>query len=396
MAPAGGDVAEAARIAVVGGGPAGATCARLLARAGARVTLFEASPSHEKPCGGGIPARALREFPELTDASLRRRVATEVLLYGPSDARVSLRLRGGLHLFRRQELDAFLRARAQVEGAEIVRARVTAARWAPSGTWDLETDEGRAGGFDHLVGADGVQGTIGRALAGPWPEGQLTLALFAYIPGVTRPEVVLKFFGGFNGYLWAFPRTDHVSVGICATSGAVPPSRLKEELHAFVEKHYPEGSLAVQELKGYFIPASPRPPRAFTARNGSHPGWSLVGDSAGFVDPLTREGIAHAMRSAVRVAAEHARGATPRTPRLDPDLSWAHGHGRSFYRREFLEGMTRLAAEAPGVGRVLADLLTGDQPYRGLKRRLIRQALPCGLEIGFRALAAVVRTVRAS
>lgn len=384
-----------ARIAVVGGGPAGATCARLLARAGASVTLFEARPSQEKPCGGGVPARTLREFPELTHPSLPRRVATEVLLFGPSDAQVRLTLRGGIHLFRRQELDSFLRARAEFEGAQVVLARVTAAARRADGTWELGTDQGPCGGFNHLVGADGVQGPIGRALAGPWPEAQLTLALYAYVPGVARPEVVLKFFGEFNGYLWAFPRTDHVSVGICASSGEASPARLQEELHAFVEAHYPEGRLALPGLKGYFIPASPCPPRA-GAVGSREAGWALVGDSAGFVDPLTREGIAHAMRSAVRVAADHARGLTPDTPALDPNLAWAHVHGRGFYRREFLDGMTRLAAEARSINGVLADLLTGDQSYRGLKRRLVRKALPCGFEVGFRTLAAVVRAVRRS
>jgi flavin-dependent dehydrogenase len=388
-------MSEAARIAVVGGGPAGSTCARLLARAGARVTLFEARPAQEKPCGGGVPARALREFPELTDPALPRRVAADVLLYGPSDDCARLRLRGGLHLFRRQELDAFLRARAQVEGAEVVRARVTAASRGPGGTWELRTEAGSFGGFDRLVGADGVQGTIGRSLAGPFPETQLTLALYGYVPGVSRPEVVLKFFGGFNGYLWAFPRTDHVSVGICAASGEATASRLREELHRFVETRYREGRLALDDLRGYFIPASPSPPRA-AGRVGGDGTWALVGDSGGFVDPLTREGIAHAMRSAVRVAARHVRGDPLQTPALDPDLGWAHGHGGGFYRREFLEGMTRLAGRSPSIARVLADLLVGDQRYRGLKSRLVRQALPCGLEIGFRTLAAVVRTVRAS
>jgi len=385
---------EALRVAVVGGGPAGATCARLLARAGARVTLFEASPSHEKPCGGGVPARVLREFPELTHPSLPRRAATEVLLFGPADAESRLRLRGGLHLFSRRQLDGFLRARAEVEGAAVVAARVSSAARSASGAWELGTDAGRLGGFDRLVAADGVQGTIGRSLAGAFPGSQLTLALYAYVPGVARSEVVLKFFGGFNGYLWAFPRTDHVSVGICGTGEAATPARLKEEMHAFVERHYPEGRVEPSALKGYFIPASPAPPRArrAIAHDGS---WAVVGDSAGFVDPITREGIAHAMRSSVEVAAEFARGQACATPSLPVDLSWAHAHGESFYRRDFLEGVTRLASESAVIRGVLADLLVGDQRYRGLKSRLVRQAIPCGLEVGFRTLAGIVRAARA-
>ncbi|MBI3262668.1 MAG: FAD-dependent oxidoreductase [Acidobacteria bacterium] len=47
-------------VAIVGGGPAGAWAALKLARAGARVTMFDASHPREKPCGGGLTARAVQ------------------------------------------------------------------------------------------------------------------------------------------------------------------------------------------------------------------------------------------------------------------------------------------------------------------------------------------------
>src|SRR4051812_14711014 len=46
-------------VAIVGAGPAGARAAYLLARRGARVTLFDGSHPREKPCGGGVTGRAL-------------------------------------------------------------------------------------------------------------------------------------------------------------------------------------------------------------------------------------------------------------------------------------------------------------------------------------------------
>lgn len=119
----------------------------------------------------------------------------------------------------------------------------------------------------------------------------------------------------------------------------------------------------------------------------------MVGDSAGFVDPITREGIAHAMRSAVRVAAGLVEGVA-RTPALDPGLRWAHRHGEGFYRGPFLDGMTRLAAGSPSIRRVLADLLAGDQSYPGLRRRLIWNILPCTREVGLRTLATVLAAAR--
>src|SRR5262245_540721 len=47
-------------VAVVGGGPAGSWAGFLLARAGARVAIIDGSHPREKPCGGGLSARALK------------------------------------------------------------------------------------------------------------------------------------------------------------------------------------------------------------------------------------------------------------------------------------------------------------------------------------------------
>lgn len=389
------------RIAVVGGGPAGATCARLMAAAGARVDLFEARPEREKPCGGGIPGRALAEFPELAVGTLSRRVVREVVLFSPSNRRAAIPLRDAIHIFRRCELDAHLRRQAQAAGAALHMTKVTAIRKIPDGRWELATGEGSIGPFDQLVGADGVGGIVRRAAAGGPDRGdrpgrfeddELTLALYGYVPGAGQGEMILKFFRGFNGYLWAFPRTDHVSVGICANHRQVAPAMLADELRRFVEAHYPVARLAPGALKGHFIPASPRP--LGRSNGGPRDNWALIGDAGGFVDPITREGIAHAMRSAAVLASDLAARGHLRTPRLDAGLTWAHRHASWFYREEFLEHLTRLASASAAIRNVLADLLTGHQSYGRLKTRLLMNMLPCGLQVGMRGLAAAAGVAR--
>src|SRR5215204_1451332 len=47
------------KIAIIGGGPAGAMAAARLACRGASVKLFDPSHPREKPCGGGVTGRAL-------------------------------------------------------------------------------------------------------------------------------------------------------------------------------------------------------------------------------------------------------------------------------------------------------------------------------------------------
>ncbi|HZI93702.1 MAG TPA: NAD(P)/FAD-dependent oxidoreductase [Patescibacteria group bacterium] len=394
------------RIAVVGGGPAGATCARVLASSGASVDLFEASPGAEKPCGGGIPSGVLREFPDLADPALSRRIVRKVVLYSPSDRRVEVTLDGGIHIFRRNDLDSFLRRKAVEVGATLHLTRVRSVHPVRGAGWELATDQGAAGPFDRVVAADGVRGCVRRALAGKFNDEHLSLALYAYVPGAGSGEMVLKFFGDFDGYLWVFPRTDHVSVGICAKHRSVQPARLEEELHRFIRQHYPEASIGAESssapgsstlTRGYFIPASPSP--AGTARRSGqgshhrafdHSGWALAGDAAGFVDPLTREGISWAMRSGAEIGRDLVTANELRTPELPRDLMRAHDYGSGFYRRGFLENTVRLASASPAIRAVLADLLTGDQGYRSLKSRLLRNALPCGVQVGMRALAGLL------
>lgn len=374
-------------IAVVGGGPAGATASRHLAEAGARVTLFEARAGSEKPCGGGVPSAALHEFPELADPSLKRRIVHQVRLYSPSGRMAAVPVSAGLHLFRRCELDAHLRSLAGKGGARICRTKVRRLRSSASG-WEVLAEDGEHGPFDFLVGADGVQGVTRRAVAPPFGKEELTLALYAYVDRVVCTDVVLKFFGGFDGYLWIFPRADHVSIGICARHRTVEPDRLADELFDFIDRHCPEGRFPRTDLKGFFIPASDVPP----VLSGEREAWALVGDAAGFTDPLTREGIAPAMRSAVIATSRFLSGRQLVTPRLTHDLNRAHRLRRRFFSTTFLEGLVRLSSGSPAIRRVLADLFEGNQSYRGLKRRLLFNAFPAGWQAGFGELRRATRT----
>src|SRR5213596_3092514 len=80
------------RVAVIGGGPGGAQCARRLAEAGVDVTVFEPRVRFEKACGGGIPARGLERYPFLLDTGLAGKAVRECLVVAPSgrEARFTL------------------------------------------------------------------------------------------------------------------------------------------------------------------------------------------------------------------------------------------------------------------------------------------------------------------
>src|ERR1700677_3426483 len=103
---------------IIGAGPAGSTTAYRLARAGARVLLLDkARFPRDKPCGGGVTARALRELPFDIQPIVEDTVEhVELSFRGHRGVR-----RGGrgllMHMTQRRRLDHFLVEQALAAGA---------------------------------------------------------------------------------------------------------------------------------------------------------------------------------------------------------------------------------------------------------------------------------------
>src|ERR687884_1713921 len=105
-------------VAVVGAGPAGSVTAYRLATAGARVLLLDkARFPRDKPCGGGLTLRAVKELPFSVDPVVEdvvRRVECR-LHYGRSFVRGDRDL---ALMTQRRRLDRFLVDRAVETGVE--------------------------------------------------------------------------------------------------------------------------------------------------------------------------------------------------------------------------------------------------------------------------------------
>ena len=105
-----------------------------------------------------------------------------------------------------------------------------------------------------------------------------------------------------------------------------------------------------------------------------------VGDAAGLVDPITREGIFFALQSAV-AASDALSGTTPDRARtftdrirdeIGADLARAARYKAGFFRPRFTRLLVDALRSSPRVRSVMADLVAGTQDYRGLKWRLAR------------------------
>src|SRR5215813_4249507 len=129
-------------IAIVGGGPAGALAARLLADGGREVFLFDEKLAWEKPCGGGLTFKALKQYPFLAEPGGDSRFIDRCELLSPKGRRVQFRLRDPLAIYSRFDLNRLLLERARRCGAQIRQERVTQIGGA-AGRWRLSTTAGQ-------------------------------------------------------------------------------------------------------------------------------------------------------------------------------------------------------------------------------------------------------------
>jgi flavin-dependent dehydrogenase len=367
------------KVAVVGAGPGGALAAARLGAGGARVTVFDASHPREKPCGGGLTAKALALLPAAPAADpLPVRYVERCRFDSGSGDSVEVALRAPVGIASRRSLDGWLLRRAVDAGAVHVAERVVAV----DAGGRVRTAAGREETFDAIVGADGAGSLVRRTLLGPVPPARLMMAAGWFARGDS--EMVVRFTPDLRGYLWLFPRPGHVGVGICAPLARVPTARMLDRLAREVARAFP--ALVDEDAPRYAhtIPSPSADPRSLLEAGGER--WALVGDAAALADPITGEGIYYALRSAALLADTlRADGSLRRYPErlletVGRELLKAAALHERFYAPGFARGMVRFAARSASVRDVLADLVLGEQGYAGLKRRLVRAAPRFALE----------------
>jgi geranylgeranyl reductase family protein len=401
-------VVERFDVLIVGAGPAGSFAAEKLAQGGARVALFDGRPENSpKACGGGVTSKALKAWPQLLGAV--GRTVGELELYSPAGKRLHLKLEEPFAIYSRSAFDSYLRDRAGEAGAHVFSERVTFRQRADEeDDWVLRGRDGAAWAGPFLVAADGANSPVAKKLAGALPPSEMEVA-FGYrapLPEGRSAPTVVAFLPGWAGYAWAFPRVDHISFGIATTQEAFDHEALDSLLWQFMVGYYRQRAdararlwhtragdeeaceLIRRELEGTAERYAARIPglaaETWDTRRAAGAGWALLGDAAGFADPVTGEGIYYALRSAELFAECYLEGRP-----LDYERRWREDFGgelrraaemrRRFYGNfwgaPFTERMIELGRAHRGIRRVLRELVAGGQGYVNLKRKLARNAI---------------------
>ena len=306
-----------ADVIVVGGGPAGASTAFALARAGANVLILDRERfPRDKPCAEYLSPQASRILHDMgVLADVESRGASHLagmIVRAPSGRQ----LRGdfaGRHRFRgfrdrglairRRVLDEMLLDAARGAGARVLEGtRVTDVRRDARGRTDgvaITSDTGaRELSAPLVIGADGLRSIVGRRLglirAGRFPR---RIALVSHWRGIAEIGEHGEMHVERDGYVGLAPVDDgliNVAIVIpAARAGAIGGDRAE-----FVSEWLTRRAHLVRRF-ARAVRASPvvaTGPFNVRARRAWAPGALLVGDAADFFDPFTGEGIYAALR----------------------------------------------------------------------------------------------------
>jgi len=388
-------------VIIAGAGPAGATAAKVLGEAGASVLLIDKSVfPRDKPCGGGISARALARFPYLKHAleNIPTSWVSKVHFESPGGFVVDYRSTDPLYLMiRRCEFDNLLYslAQPQVETATGLVRKVV----FHSDHVNVTTENGEYRSR-MIIGCDGANSVVARASGLRTGNVQSDYAI-DMMEETPREELsnaegdrmyIYYRIRSHYGYGYVFPKRAHLNVGVGFKLDYYL-ANLRGEHYAhhqsFVEDLKSKQVLAGQSNRGHFrafpLPISGPLPRNFADR------VLLAGDAGGFVNALTAEGIYYAMVSgehAARTAIDALRENRFGVERMRGyEQAWKNEIGVELsksvriHRLMFadpgrMDRVVRAASRSPVLADLLARYATGALSHSQLKRALLRKALP--------------------
>lgn len=388
-------------VIVAGAGPAGATAAKVLGEAGVSTLFLDKSAfPRDKPCGGGISARALARFPYLS-AALRNIPSSwvnKVHFESPSGFVVDYQSPDRLYLMiRRSEFDnlLFSLARPQVEVATGLARKVTVQR--DHVTVITDNDEYRA---RMIIGSDGANSIIARASGLRIGNVQSDYAI-DMMEETPRQELstaegdrmyIYYRIRSHYGYGYVFPKTSHLNVGV--------GFKLDYYLSNLRGEHYAHHQAFVDDLKSkqlltgqsnranfraFPLPISGPLARTYADR------VLLAGDAGGFVNALTAEGIYYAMVTgelAARAAIDAIHAGNFASAQLRGyEQAWKQeigdelGHSVRLQKLLLadparIDRVVRAASRHPALADLLARYATGALTHAQFKRSMLFRALP--------------------
>lgn len=304
-------------VIVCGAGPSGSTAAKYLAEEGHNVLLVDKSKfPRDKPCGGGLGER-ITEFNYIREK-----------IENSSDFLESICMRGKIvspsmqhtidysseaplfYNIRREKFDYELVKFAIDAGAEFLENSKVKEVFTAQEKAVVRLVSGKELSCKVIVGAGGIYDVAAKyirkkeGLEEKWKRNLGTVVVEEFevgekfidkVYGKERTAIINLKHANLNGYAWVFPKHNVFNIGYGGFDNEMKQIDIKQEFKNYLDflkkiGYLPE-EVESKKLKGASLPLRGNMKKTYTNR------IVIVGDAAGFVSPLTGEGIYYAMDS---------------------------------------------------------------------------------------------------
>lgn len=292
-------------VLVVGLGPAGATAAYELSRAGVSVIALEKDTHPRyKICGGGLSARIDYILGSDFHSVVERTIHGVQFTYQGKEPLVIEADVPIAYMVMRDRFDHLLVEKARHAGVSIYENEPVVDCLSMGDAVEITSERGRYRA-KVVIGADGANSRVAQRLfpgrrvrRSPALESEVQTDRVSSYPGERR--IVVDVGATNRGYAWVFPKRNRLSIGIGDFHGR--PSSLKQLFHRFTMRDQELSGLAIPPAFGHPLPLYDAP-YAMSTDSLVRGRALLAGDAAHLVDPLFGEGIYYAVRSGQMAAA---------------------------------------------------------------------------------------------
>ncbi len=386
-------------VTIVGAGPAGSTTAKFLAEKGFKTLLLDKEKyPRDKPCGGGLPIRVLQRFPYVVNDTIIESYSYSGTVFSPSlQHRIEINKKTPiLAMTLRKKFDYELVKFATGAGAVFQEGTPVSSVQLTKDTAQLIIDQGRRIDSEIIVGADGVNSTIvrnTRLRTSRTEKGACVLQEFEVDEKImddyfkkSRHGYIHSRLKSVAGYGWVFPKKEHLNIGF----GIIQIDKnyqqklnlltSYQEYLALLKKE----DLIPQQLKDTPVKGGALLTRPLEKTYADR--LLLVGDAAGFINPLTGEGIYYAMVSG-QIAADVITEALEKQQTNQEFLSqyqtrWQNDFGRDIdlilkvVKRgsmEYAEKVFKIACKDPVLTDLMMGVITGQFSVQQYKWKIVRR-----------------------
>jgi geranylgeranyl reductase len=288
-------------VIVSGAGPAGSKCAEVITNAGFKCALIEKDINWRKPCGGGVNAKIHNLYPQLRKLNFVQKLG--IRMYSADFHKIEYYSEGfwkDTFVLDRLELDNFIRNVAVDAGAELFDKNIS---------YDFKTKNQQkigiktktTSGIKEYLGkiiviADGMSSklAIKSGLRKKWKTNDLGIAKAAIMEGKSNlnKNLTYIYFRAYKGYGWVFPIDDkRFNIG-CGTFGEDNLNyNLNQIYNEFLNNKNIKKLLSGSDFKKIWEASYPLSGIGVLEKSLYSDNIMIIGDAAGFVAPISGEGI---------------------------------------------------------------------------------------------------------